>query len=146
MPSANKTQYLKLNQWAASDRPMRNDFNSDNVLLDTAVGAHINNADIHVTAEERKFLSDRQITYSYTGDGEESRALTVTEAFRLIMIFAKDKPFGGSDGVYSAVGYLGLGSSSGLTLSASGTGFTVAQGNGLSLNESGVQYRVVMIK
>ena len=146
MPSTNKTANLSLNQWAETDRPMRNDFNSDNALIDSALGNHIKNSGIHVTAEEKEFLKDSHAVYMYTGSGESSKTVTLTEKFRYICIFAQGKALEVSGKVYSAVGYAGLGSSLGLTVSASGTGFTVSQTENACLNESEVQYKVVMFK
>lgn len=139
MPSTNKTANLKLNQWVETDRPMRNDFNSDNLAIDTAIGNHVNNSAIHVTAEEKRYLKDLLMTYIYTGTGEASKTVTLTESFRYIAVFASGKVLSGG---YSAMGYVGLGASVGLSVSASGEGFTVSG----SLNENGVQYKVVMIK
>ncbi len=151
MPSTNKTSKLGLNQWVETDRPMRNDFNADNMLVDSVLGGHVNNADIHVTAEEKKFLKDFQQLYSYVGTGESTKTITLSEGFRCICIFASGKPVMTSDKVYSAVGYAGAGASLGLSLSASGTGFTVRQGAdesgvNLCLNENGVQYKAIMFK
>lgn len=142
MPSTNKTNHLGLNQWQESDRPVRNDFNSDNLLVDTALGEHLANGDIHVTAEEKSYIKDWLLSYSYTGTGESSRAFVLGEKIRFVMIFAKDKPLAD----YSAFGYLALGCSQGLTVSASGTGFTVSHDTSIKLNEEDVQYRVVMLK
>ena len=142
MPSTNKTNHLGLNQWKESDRPVRNDFNSDNLLVDTALGEHLANGNIHVTAEEKSYIKDWLLSYSYTGTGESSRAFVLGEKIRFVMIFAKDKPLAG----YSAFGYLALGCSQGLTVSASGTGFTVSHDTSIKLNEEGTQYRVVMLK
>ncbi len=157
MPSTNKTSNLGLNQWIDTDRPMRNDFNSDNAVLDSAVGGHINNSDIHITADERKYLTDSQATYVYSGTGESSKSFTLTESFRFIAVFAKGKPLAeydsasGKTKAYSAFGYASAGASVGLSIAASGTGFTVSlgedeNGNYPCLNESGVQYKVVMFK
>lgn len=157
MPSTNKTNYLSLNQWVDTDRPMRNDFNSDNAIIDGALGGHINNSDIHVTAEEKAYLKDAQSVYMYTGTGESQKTVTLTEAVRFVVVYAVGKPFSEYDAVsgktkaYAATGYVGLGASLGLSVSASGTGFTVNQGEDESgnypcLNESGVQYRVIMFK
>ena len=38
MASSNKTQYLGLNFWAATDPVLRDDFNADNQKLDSALG------------------------------------------------------------------------------------------------------------
>lgn len=146
MPSTNKTANLSLNQWAESDRPMRNDFNSDNAKLDSVVGGHVNNSDIHVTAEEKEFLKDSHMVYAYAGSGESSRTITFTESFRFVCIFASGKPLSDSGRMYSAMGYVAIGGSMGLSISASGTSFTVSQNDTVSLNESGVQYKVIMFK
>ena len=45
MASTNKTEYLSLNAWVESDRPQRADFNSDNSIIDSALGAHLENDD-----------------------------------------------------------------------------------------------------
>lgn len=37
MSSSNKTSYIHLNQWSGSDKPKREDFNSDNFLLDEKI-------------------------------------------------------------------------------------------------------------
>jgi len=146
MPSTNKTANLSLNQWAETDRPMRNDFNSDNALIDSALGNHVKNSSIHVTAEEKEFLKDSHAVHMYTGTGESSKTVTLTEKFRCIFVFANGKALVESGKVYSAIGYVGLGSSSGLSVSASGTGFTVSQSDTVCLNESGVQYKAIMFK
>ncbi|MBR3987845.1 MAG: hypothetical protein IKK10_00895 [Clostridia bacterium] len=146
MPSTNKTTNLSLNQWAENDRPMRNDFNSDNAKLDAVVGSHINNGNIHVTAEEKEYLRDSHMVYMYTGTGESSKTITLTEKFRYFSVFANNKPFADGNKMYSAIGYVGLGSTLGLSLSASGTGFTVSQNDTACLNETGVQYKVIMFK
>ncbi len=146
MPSTNKTTNLSLNQWVESDRPMRNDFNSDNAKLDSVVGGHVNNGNIHVTAEEKEFLKDSHKVYAYAGSGESTRTITLTEKFRYISIFASEKPLEDGGKAYAATGYVGVGSSLGLSLSASGPGFTVSQNDKACLNESGVQYKVIMFK
>ncbi len=146
MPSTNKTTNLSLNQWAETDRPMRNDFNSDNVIIDRLLGEHIKNENIHVTAEEKEFLKDSHAVYMYTGTGESSKTVTLTEKFRYVFVFANGKALAESGKVYSAVGYAGLGSSLGLSISASATGFTVSQNGTACLNESGVQYKAIMFK
>ncbi len=151
MPSTNKTTHLNLNQWTEQDRPMRNDFNNDNSIIDSALGSHIADSAIHVTAQEKKYLTDPMSVQMYSGDGTAQRTFTALDEFRFIAIFAKNKPFGSGSKVYSAVGYLNMGCSAGLAVSATGETFTVSQssdalGNEVCLNESGVEYRVVLFK
>lgn len=146
MPSTNKTTHLNLNQWTASDRPMRNDFNNDNSIVDSVLGGHIGDGSIHVTAQEKQYLTDPMAVQIYTGDGTAQRTLTASAEFRFMLVFAKNKPFALNGKAYSAAGYLGMGCSAGLTVSASGSGFTVSQSDEASLNESGVEYRAVLFK
>ncbi|MBQ2824708.1 MAG: hypothetical protein IJF19_00410 [Clostridia bacterium] len=146
MPSTNKTANLGLNQWTQSDRPMRNDFNNDNSIVDSVLGGHVGDMGIHVTPQEKQYLTDPMAVQIYTGDGTAQRTLTASVEFRFVVVFAKSKPFGFGGKVYSAVGYLGMGCSTGLSISASGSGFTVSQNDEACLNESGVEYRAVLIK
>ena len=156
MPSTNKTSYLNLNQWEAEDRPMRNDFNSDNLTVDRILGAHVANTDIHITAEERTYLKDSQLTMMYTGTGESTKTIALSSEVRFVIVFAAGKPLAelnssGKTKTYFALGYAALGASLGLSISATADSITVSQGedtsgNFPSLNESGVQYKVVMFK
>ncbi len=151
MPSLNKTQRLKLNLWEPTDRPMRNDFNSDNILIDTVVGEHTNNSNIHLSAEEKAYLQKPVAVMNYTGNGESSRSFTLSEKAKLVIVFAHGKPAISANKVYFALGYTGLGALSGVSVAESGMEFTVSQfadsqGNTISLNENGTGYRVVMLR
>lgn len=70
MPSSNKTGHLRLNSWTGSDKPKKDDFNSDNTLVDAAcreldervcavepvrgaVAEHTANTAIHLSESER---------------------------------------------------------------------------------------------
>ena len=157
MPSSNKTRYLNLNYWAESDRPMRNDFNLDNGIVDQVVGSHIENMGTHLTSEEKTFVTEPYLTMAYVGDGESSRSFTVTEAFSFAIVYAQGKSLSGISSTesavknYAAIAHKLLGGSTGLTITTSGTGFTVkqteaAQGYSVNLNENGVQYKVIMFR
>lgn len=37
MPAANKTDNIELNQWLGNEYPKREDFNADNLKIDTAI-------------------------------------------------------------------------------------------------------------
>lgn len=39
MPSSNKTSHLRLNRWVGTDKPKKDDFNDDNLLIDAACKA-----------------------------------------------------------------------------------------------------------
>lgn len=157
MPSSNKTRYLNLNFWAESDRPMRNDFNLDNGIVDQVVGTHIENSGIHLTSAEKSYVSEPYLTMVYSGDGESSRSFTLTETVNFVVVYAQSKPFSlfsSTESVvktYAAVAHKAIGGSAGLTVMANGTGFTVkqvgaSQGYSVNLNESGVQYKVIMFR
>ncbi|KPU42149.1 hypothetical protein OXPF_39280 [Oxobacter pfennigii] len=49
MPSANKTTFLNLNDWAASDTPVYSDFKSDNQKIDAKMQVHENTLEEHTT-------------------------------------------------------------------------------------------------
>lgn len=157
MPSTNKTKNLKLNSWESNDRPMRNDFNSDNAILDNIVGGHVANENIHITPSEKAYLKDFHVTDMYAGTGENTKKISFTEPVRFVMVFAEEKPMSVYDSTsgktksYCAAGYVAVGASSGLSISATGTSITVMQGddgngNLAALNEIGVQYKVVIFK
>ena len=157
MPSSNKTRYLNLNFWAETDRPMRNDFNLDNGIIDQVVGSHIENSDLHLTSSEKAFVQEPYVTMVYSGDGESSRSFTVTEAFSFAVVYAQGKPFSllsSAESVvktYAAVAHKSIGASAGLTIMSNGTGFTVkqteaSQGYSVNLNETNVQYKVIMFR
>ena len=157
MPSTNKTTNLSLNQWVESDRPMRNDFNSDNTIIDSVVGTHVANSSIHVTADEKARIGTPYLTNMYAGTGEGTKSISLSEKVRFVVVYAEDMPLSVYDSTsgktksYAAVGYTTLGGSSGLAIGGSGKSITVYQGedengNKTCLNELGVQYKVVMFK
>ena len=67
MASSNKTEYLGLNRWIGSDRPMMEDFNADNQRLDLAVGPHLLDQALHAVPAMG----------SYSGDGTAQRSIEV---------------------------------------------------------------------
>ena len=58
MASSSFTTHLGLCDWAASDRPKRADFVSDNTIIDTQLGGHIANGNIHLSADEKAKLDE----------------------------------------------------------------------------------------
>lgn len=153
MPSSNKTAHLALNKWLGSDKPKKDDFNSDNALIDAAcrnlaqrvdaasetvaaggeaLSAHTADAAAHVTAAERAAWNagrDPMVIGTYVGNGAVTRKIPVSFPIRFGMLYAVGK--GSSEAnwtisetrVYYA--YFGKqGSSRGVTLNSDG--FTVA--------------------
>lgn len=97
MSSNSKTPILALNSWAGSDKPKRADFNYDNEVIDTVVGGHINDTEVHLTAEERTKLNSPFYISYYIGDGINSRTINLNFTPSLVIIFAHGTPLANYD-------------------------------------------------
>ncbi len=156
MASTNKTDNLGLNLWQGTDRPQRGDFNSDNMIVDTALGEHIANSDLHLTETEKARVKRPVQYYSYLGDGAAQASLSLSFTPSMVIVYCDGMPFCLYDSakectkVYSAVAGYGAGGSSGVAIEGSALKFTqdTAAKNGYMkcLNESGKQYRVAVIR
>ncbi|MGN0452784.1 MAG: hypothetical protein ACI4GZ_03175 [Ruminococcus sp.] len=156
MSSTNKTSHLALNNWSSSDRPMRGDFNSDNAIIDTALGEHLESTTLHLSEEEKDRVSRPLAYVGYTGNGDSERTVTVEGTPQAVFVYRVGMPFevySSTDActkVYSAYAQRTAGATAGIVLSAAG--LTVKESsaaeNGirLCLNESGAQYRVAVIR
>lgn len=69
MPTNQKTPHLGLNNWLETDKPMRTDFTSDNLLIDEALGGHMKDTTLHLTEEDRTVLSAPAHIMQYLGMG-----------------------------------------------------------------------------
>ena len=97
MASSYKTSHLGLNNWTGSDKPKRVDFVNDNEILDTALGEHLEDQTVHVTADERtRWNSFHPEIGSYTGTGEVNRTITLGYHPVFVMVF----PVGDVAGYY----------------------------------------------
>ena len=56
MPTSNKTPALSLNNWLGTDKPMRSDFTEDNLILDSVIGGHLQDAVSHLSAATERNL------------------------------------------------------------------------------------------
>ena len=92
MPSTNKTTNLNLNQWIGTDKPKREDFISDNNILDTVISGHINNNDIHVTETLLSQLSSSVSLGMTFGTGEETQSIQMPFEPSMVIILAAAKP------------------------------------------------------
>lgn len=77
MASSSKTEGLRLNQWAGSDKPQRTDFNYDNMQLESLVGGHIENSGIHLTETEKDKALNCCKTGSYRGNGNLEQTISL---------------------------------------------------------------------
>jgi hypothetical protein len=91
MPTNNKTS-LGLNSWIGTDKPKRSDFVEDNVLLDTLLTGHFNDAERHLSAEDRTRLEQSFALGTYTGNGLDSQDITLPFAPRIVIVFFQRKP------------------------------------------------------
>lgn len=154
MASSNYTTNLGLCNWAATDRPKRADFVSDNGIIDSVLGGHVNNAAIHMSAAEKaQALAPFDVSI-YSGNGESSRTIAADFRPSFAVVYKKDSPpvayENGAVIVNSAYSVYGSGSSAGLSIVSSGVTVqqqaTASDGVRLSLNEQGCQYVAVLFK
>ncbi len=156
MASKNKTENLGLNLWDGTDRPQRGDFNSDNMIVDTALGEHLANANLHLTATEKERVKRPVQYYSYLGNGQAQASLSLSFTPSMVVVYCEGMPFAvydsakGCTKVYGAVAVYGAGGTSGVTLE--GSTVKSAQDTGAQngfmncLNESGKQYRIAVVR
>ncbi len=157
MSSNSKTPLLGLNSWAGSDKPKRDDFNYDNEVIDTVVGEHINDQDLHLSTEEKEKLNAPFLISYYIGDGVNTRVLTLDFTPSLVIIFAHGVPlstydketdhvyaFGGfATPLYSTAGiYIGENK---LTVTES-TGAPTMSNFYPRMNNSGYRYHYIAFK
>ena len=109
MSSTNKTPILGLNSWEGSDKPKRDDFNNDNELIDTIVGGHINNPDVHLSFDEKMKLNAPFVISYYIGDDVNTRTIPLDFTPSLVIIFAHGVPLStydkATDHVYAFAGF-----------------------------------------
>ncbi len=163
-----KTNKYKLSQWEKSDRIVMEDFNGDNAKVEAALAAHdtalagkadaasVNSSmaslqtqlDAKATAAALTALQNtvntkvRVICGAYTGDGSESRFISLGAAPKAVYVCMED---GSCSGGYQGTGGLALPGHpvvfSGVTaLSISSTGFYVykkAAGGSYSVDTNG---------
>lgn len=145
MPSTNKTTNLNLNQWIGTDKPKREDFVSDNNILDTVISNHINNNDVHVTEALLSQLSGTVSIGMTFGTGEETQSIQMPFEPSMVIILAVSRPLVEYDRSQnyikcnSGIAFKSMyGSSSGVSLS--GDQLTVQQT--LSSSSGGVYYNL----
>ncbi|MBQ8000822.1 MAG: hypothetical protein IJ298_06320 [Ruminococcus sp.] len=153
MPSANKTERLGLNLWEGTDRPQRNDFNSDNAIIEQVLGDHMEDTDIHLTSDEKTRVKRPMVTVSYLGDGEAERVVTLPAVVTSVIIFCDSTPCAVMDSAtdcvrnYMGFSMYGAGSSAGVDFTLSSLTVTqdaeATNGAMTCLNEDSKTYRVI---
>ena len=152
MPSTNKTTNYQLNSWIGSDKPQREDFNSDNQLIDTALAAlntlaqtgvstassaagaiseHVADSSVHISKEQQeKISSSLKVTIgSYVGNGAQERTLPLSPHALFVLIIPKTESPVFLSSVGGTIIRFGICSDLGCSygLSYSEDGFTVHQ-------------------
>lgn len=94
MSSIKKTDNIKLNLWAGTDVPCREDFNNDNRILDSVISAHNSNSSIHITPEDSQRWNNQVYVTTYVGNGKSNRLVDTGCPFnaRVALAFAVDYP------------------------------------------------------
>lgn len=155
MASSGKTKYLALNAWIGSDTPKRIDFNSDNEIIDRALGEHLASRDIHVTqAEKDQWNKQSFVCGSYFGTNEVHRQFAIGFQPKAIFLIANGYPPLGFDPEENKViSYSGtaINNSGSLGLSVTEDGFAVDMtetvGNCVSyLNKSAITYFYIALR
>ena len=158
MAASSYSTILGLSLWNQTDCPKLADFLQDNQKLEQLAGGHIANSALHLTAEEKQFLSQRTVLLTYTGTGSGGASVTLPFLPRRLTVYAQGKPSllprsdGGWD-VFSQVWLQGEGSASygtgGISVAADTLTAQLSEGafsgeTGLyhALNRSGVTYVV----
>lgn len=153
MASTNKTPNLRLNNWLENDKPKRADFVADNTIIDSVLGAHINDDDIHLTLSEKNRVSSPYAVSLEYGTGATSLTYNPGFAPSMAIIFKTTTPVVGSRANYPSINFAiatTKGSTGGAALS--GSTFTVRQSttteNGVfyNLNEEDAAYVIIYFK
>lgn len=92
MSASNHSQKLGLSLWEQTDCPEWADFLQDNEKLEETVGGHIGSQAVHLTAEDREFLSHRAAVVTYNGTGSGAASLTLPFLPRKLTVSAQGKP------------------------------------------------------
>ena len=154
MASYNKSEKLRLNLWAETDRPQRADFNSDNMIVDEVLGGHIEDDGMHLSLAEKSRVGSPLASTSYVGDGAASREIILPADALAAVVYCDGMPSAMYDSAtgcvrnYSGVCVFGSGANSGLTLRKNVVvvSQSAAQNGYMNcFNESGKQYRVTVM-
>ena len=88
MAATYHTTHLGLSLWAQTDCPQWVDFLQDNQKLDQQVGGHIQDSALHLTAEDKQYLSQRSASVTYTGTGSGTQSVTLPFLPRKLTVLA----------------------------------------------------------
>jgi hypothetical protein len=153
MASTEKTALLGLSKWLSTDKPKRDDFVSDNVKIDTVLGGHIADAQIHLSEVGRERTANPISFMTVAGSGNSSRSLVFDFEPIFAVVFAVGKSAAVYEGeinkCYFACAAQGS-ASAGISLDGDEIRIyqnaSAANGVKACLNESGVTYIVAAFR
>lgn len=159
MPTSNKTPNLNLNNWLGTDKPKREDFVGDNLILDNVINTHLTNVSMHLTTADRAKLNAAPfLLITLDGTGSATKAHTLTIAPTFVFVFLPDYPMNSYDPATSRVmcssgiAYTDFyGSTPGISLNGKVLTLSQSQSSSssglfLNLNKSGEQYLCIAFK
>lgn len=155
MAASEKTEVLGLSLWVGTDKPRRADFVADNSALETLVGGHLQNADLHLDDARRARVDTPVEVRTYTGTGAVSRSLVFDFSPSAAIVFAIGKGASEYTGAYTKhyAGFSAGGQHSlGVALSTVQVRVSQTQtepetgGSMAALNEIGVTYAVLAFR
>ena len=154
MASSSFTPNLGLCNWTENDRPKRADFISDNGIIDAALGGHLSDTDLHMSAAEKAKALTPFVCVDYSGSGDASRTIATDFRPSFAAVFKKSSaPVVYSDGVTvvnSGYACYGHGGTAGVSIGSSGVAVqqesSSSNGRRISLNEEGCQYLLIAFK
>ena len=89
MSSTNKTE-IGLNLWLGGDKPKREDFCNDNLIIDKQIIDHKNDMSCHVSEEERNKWNTNVYCNIYYGNNESVREIATACPFdRAQLLFSR---------------------------------------------------------
>ena len=157
MASTNKTPFLQLNKWLLMDHPKMNDFNNDNLKLDSFLQSHVENLTLHMTTEQNSWVNQPFVSGTYAGNGAATQSIQL--GFQPALLFIFGQGYGPIEldtvsnvpHVHFGVAADGFGSS-GVALTSAGFTVTQAQAEPLAgmskicMNQNGIAYRYFALK
>ncbi|MDD5796617.1 MAG: hypothetical protein PUD24_06780 [Oscillospiraceae bacterium] len=93
MSSSSKTPNLGLNSWSETDKPKRVDFVEDNTILDSKLGAHLADTNLHLSTSDREKINSLISAVSYSGTGASSRSISFGFSPTFVVVFKRFDSF-----------------------------------------------------
>ncbi len=158
MPTSNKTTKLNLNSWLSTDKPKREDFVSDNNIIDNILGSHIANEIMHLSTSDRESLANPFYFDILVGTGASSYTHTLDITPKFVLVYLKNKPLIKYDSNNSCtvcncgIAVSGCGGTEGITLNENCLKLNQSQnypaegGTYINLNTNGGQYICIALR